>query len=97
MTKNCGLVKRDFLLGRFVCLPLPTSKKTMIEVLSIHLDTADGSLRLHLHFFLVENRVSAFLVGLVHCSRDPQIFFSTKFLFKMGHTALFTHLKIILL
>ena len=34
MTENCGLVKRDFLLGRFVCLPLPTSKKTMIEVLN---------------------------------------------------------------
>ena len=78
MTKNCGLVKRDFLLGRFVCLPLPTSKKTMIEVLSIRLDTADGRLRLHLHFFLVEKRVSAFLVGLVHCSRDPQFFFFNK-------------------
>ena len=36
-------------------------------------------------------------VGPVHCSRDLQILFSAKFSLKLGHTALFTHLKIILL
>ena len=38
-----------------------------------------------------------FLLGLVHCSRDPQILFSTKTTLKLGFTTLFTHLKIILL
>ena len=38
-----------------------------------------------------------FPVGLVHCSRDPQTFFLTKFSLKMSLTALFTHLKINLL
>ena len=36
-------------------------------------------------------------VGPVHCSRDPQVLFSTKFSLKLGPTVLFTHLKIILL
>ena len=36
-------------------------------------------------------------VGPVHCSRDPQTSFSVTFLLKIGLTALFTHLKIILL
>ena len=39
----------------------------------------------------------AFLVGLVHCSWDPQISFLTKLSLKIGSIALFTHLKIILL
>ena len=38
-----------------------------------------------------------FLVGLVHYSRDLQILFSAKKTLKLGLTALFTHLKIILL
>ena len=36
-------------------------------------------------------------VGLMHCSRDPQTSFLTKISLKMSHTALFIHLKIILL
>ena len=38
-----------------------------------------------------------FLVGLVHCLWDLQVLFSTKTTLKLGPTALFTHLKIILL
>ena len=42
--------------------------------------------------------VSAFFfVGPVHYSRDPLIRISTKFSLKLGPTALFIHLKIILL
>ena len=37
------------------------------------------------------------IVGQVHCSRDPQILFSAKKTLKLGLTALFTYLKIILL
>ena len=40
---------------------------------------------------------SAFLVDLVHCLRDPQVLFLAKTILKLGSTALFTHLKIILL
>ena len=36
-------------------------------------------------------------VSLVHYLRDPQISFLVKFSLKIGLTALFTHLKIILL
>ena len=36
-------------------------------------------------------------MGLVHCSRDSQTSFFNKIFIKMGLTALFTHLKIILL
>ena len=36
-------------------------------------------------------------MGLMHCLWDPQTFFLAKFLLKMGPTALFTNLKIILL
>ena len=39
----------------------------------------------------------AFLVGLVHCLRDPQIYFSVKLSFKIGSTVQFIYLKIILL
>ena len=38
-----------------------------------------------------------FLVGPMHCSQDPQVFFSLKTTLKLGPTPLFTHLKIILL
>ena len=38
-----------------------------------------------------------FLVGLMHCSRDPQVPCSATFSLKLGLTTLFTHLKIILL
>ena len=38
-----------------------------------------------------------FLVGLMHYSWDPQIFFLAKTTLKLGPTILFTHLKIILL
>ena len=38
-----------------------------------------------------------FLVGLMHCSWDPQVFFLAKTTLKLGLMALFTHLKIILL
>ena len=38
-----------------------------------------------------------FCVGPVHCSRDPQVLFLANFSLKFGFTALFTHLKIILL
>ena len=48
-------------------------------------------------FFLRSMAVVAFSVGLVHCLLNQQIFFSTKILLKIVHTALFTHLKIILL
>ena len=37
------------------------------------------------------------LVGLVHSSQDPQIYFLTKLSLKMDPTVLFIHLKIILL
>ena len=37
------------------------------------------------------------LVDPVYCSRDPQISFFNNFSLKMGHTTLFTYLKIILL
>ena len=37
------------------------------------------------------------LVGLVHSSRDPQIYFLTKLSLKMNSTVLFIHFKIILL
>ena len=33
----------------------------------------------------------------MHCSQDPQVLFSAKITLKLGPTALFTHLKIILL
>ena len=36
-------------------------------------------------------------VGLMHCSLDPQISFFVKLSLKIGPTALFIHLKIILL
>ena len=40
----------------------------------------------------------AFFVGLLHYSRDPQVFFFIeKTTLKLGPTVLFTHLKIILL
>ena len=40
----------------------------------------------------------AFFVGLLHCSRDPQVlFFIEKTTLKLGPMVLFTHLKIILL
>ena len=51
-------------------------------------------------FFFLVGRFSGFghyLVGPVHCLRNPQTFFSTKFSLKMSLTELFTHLKIILL
>ena len=38
-----------------------------------------------------------FCVGPVHCSRDPQVLFLANFSLKFGFTAVFTHLKIILL
>ena len=40
---------------------------------------------------------SVFFVGLVHCSRDPQVQISAKIKLKLGPTILFKHLKIILL
>ena len=38
-----------------------------------------------------------FSVGPLHCSRDPQIWKNTNVKLKLGPTALFTHLKIMLL
>ena len=38
-----------------------------------------------------------FSVGPVHCSRDPQVRNLANFELKLSSTALFTHLKIILL
>ena len=59
------------------------------------LDKASLHLRLLFFFFFFwEKRV---FVGLVHCSWDSQTSFSAKLSLKMGLTALFTHLKIILL
>ena len=37
-----------------------------------------------------------FLVGPVHCSQDPQVPYAATFSLKLGLTALFTYLKIIL-
>ena len=37
------------------------------------------------------------MVGPMHCSRDPQVLFSAKLSLKLSPTALFTHLKFILL
>ena len=48
-------------------------------------------------FSLLRSMFQCFPMGPVHCSWDLQTYFSTKFLLKMGPTALFTHLKIILL
>ena len=36
-------------------------------------------------------------MGFMHCSRDPQVRNSANFKLKLGPTALFTYLKIILL
>ena len=41
--------------------------------------------------------VWVFSVGPVHCSRDLQVRILANFSLKLGPTALFTHLKIILL
>ena len=41
--------------------------------------------------------VCIFSVDPVHCSRDPQVQILANFSLKLGLTALFTHLKIILL
>ena len=42
-------------------------------------------------------RLHLISVGLIHCSRDPQVRNSAKSTSKLDLTALFTHLKIILL
>ena len=57
-------------------------------------------LRLCFHFFFWEARFrheKMGPVGPMYCSQDPQISFFNKISIKMGLTALFTHLKIILL
>ena len=49
-------------------------------------------------FFLVQPQqltLSTVNSAFVHCSRSHKLHFSATFLFKMGPTALFTHLKII--
>jgi len=38
-----------------------------------------------------------FCVGLMHCSQDSQVWILVNFSLKLGFTALFTYLKIILL
>ena len=45
----------------------------------------------------VFNCVMCFLVGPVHCSRDPQALYLAKKTLILDLTVLFTHLKIILL
>ena len=83
-SKHPASIKRS---DTYLCLQ--TNKHTYTHVLSESLDTAKFGFAFA---FVIKT------VGLVYCSRDPQVFFfSPKTILKLGFTALFAHLKIILL
>ena len=68
-------------------------------IISIGLDSAE-KLRLLFFFFFWDahlSKIYAFLVGFLHCLQDLQTSFLAKLSLKIGHTILFTYLKIILL
>ena len=50
-----------------------------------------------LYWKIMESTFDLFSMGLVHCSRDPQVQKNVNVKLKLGFTTLFTYLKIILL
>ena len=50
-----------------------------------------------MHVWIQHSAFVCFLVGPVHCSRDPQILYPATKILKLGPTILFIYLKIILL